>query len=92
MDTVKNVEEIFLTKNILYSDAPIIESSTLSTKINPPNNDMVKSLVTACTNDYDCQQFVSKSRCSNGKCSCSDGYLSLDHETCIESKSILYLS
>jgi hypothetical protein len=52
---------------------------------------MIKSLGQTCINDDYCQRSVSHSYCSNGKCTCLDGYLSLDHDTCIDSSSIVDL-
>ncbi len=44
-----------------------------------------------CRNDYYCRRSISQSHCYNGKCSCIDGYKSLDFVTCVKSNSIFYL-
>jgi hypothetical protein len=50
---------------------------------------MIKSLDQICFNDDYCQQSISHSHCSNGKCTCINGYISLDQYTCIESSPIV---
>jgi hypothetical protein len=52
---------------------------------------MVKSLGNTCTDDYYCRQSVSQSHCYNGKCSCINGYISLDFINCIQSNSKFYI-
>lgn len=39
----------------------------------------------SCTNDYFCRRAVSQSHCYNGKCTCVDGYTSIDQYTCMKS-------
>ncbi|CAF2403448.1 unnamed protein product [Rotaria sp. Silwood2] len=84
----------YLCYNIRTQDASIIESSTFPSTLsittstfNRPNNAFVKSLGklgNTCTNDYYCRRSVSHSHCYNGKCSCINGYISVDSYTCIE--------
>ncbi len=53
----------------------------------PPDDEMIKSLGklgNLCTDDYYCRRSVSQSHCYNGKCSCIDGYISLDLYSCIQ--------
>lgn len=49
-------------------------------------NEVMKSLGkigNSCTNDYFCRRAVPQSHCYNGKCTCSDGYISIDQYTCM---------
>ena len=43
----------------------------------------------SCTNDYFCRRAVLQSHCYNGKCTCFDGYRSIDQYTCMKSNDWL---
>lgn len=98
MDKVKYFKEFcnIFCLEFIYLDAPVIESSTLTTTtiFNLPTNEMIKyfgKLGNSCTNDYFCRQSVSHSHCYNGKCSCTIGYVSIDFETCVESNCDIFI-
>jgi len=71
-----------------------IPFSTTSTP-HPVNNAVIKSLGkigNTCTSDYFCRRTISQSHCYNGKCTCIDGYTTVDQYTCMKSNYKIYFS
>lgn len=89
---LRNLFEIIA---IVFKDKSAVEDSTRISTItsktstgHPINNEVIKSLGkigNTCVNDYFCRRTVSQSHCYNGKCACTDGYISIDQYTCAKS-------
>jgi hypothetical protein len=69
----------------------VISSTTITDQ--PIINEVMKSLGkigNSCTNDYFCRRTVPQSHCYNGKCTCIDGYISMDQYSCMKSNCKIY--